>query len=654
MKRLLIILLLCCAPVFGIHDLTQMPCSLVASGTPSATKIVHSGQTWDTVTISGTKLSSLIGGIVVGSNYWYIELASDTVRFGTDSTQRLGTYLGARGIYVRSGYHDITVHGGYVLHDPDNMEDDDSVYVEGDTLNYYAIGVKIAGNTYNILLDSIIKINVRGAYYSSAVEMDLGAKNVRLRKCRLFNNAYAYPSRTMFQATVLSISCDSAVLTAPGDYHMKVDSCYLEDNAHAAVYMRWAATNTNDRCNVKFYGDTFVVDARNKKYVGWSGALGKSTTQTYGIVATRAGRGTYVNHCTFLVGTKYGGGRGINFIGGDGVESEPIQICSSYFNCHEGYNQEYKSLYGCSAIKLRQINKWLNCFDNVVIVTVDTMTAICGQYNPNGEPICYQVWQQDAPPFHVNITNNICSLKALTNADAYEYDNKAFAFDYVKYEDTTSHVTGNYFYSQGTMVIDYGQFDGGADFVVTQGNTLDLDTTGRVYDQSTFNLGFWGGNAGVDSNIISLDDIFAGGASPNSVTHYYHGSPVTTGYQEIHIARTLNLHVKGSNGIGVSQAACSVWSQYGLVGTGLTDGTGNISIVCPYAYYSRTAPDSVGYNDYIVRAQKDTAQAYDSSLTINQVAAIVADTLTLTLGSNPPEGFDPAMRRIQRRWMFKL
>jgi hypothetical protein len=520
------------------------------------------------------------------------------------------------------------------------MEADDSVYVEGDTLNYYAQCINIAAGDTNIVLDSVIA-RVRGAYYASVLET--AGKNIRLRKCRFFNDAYAYPSRTMFQATVLSVSCDSALLTHPGDYHIKVDSCYLEDNAHAAVYMRWTAPNGNDRCVGKFYGDTFVVDARNKKYVGWSGALGKSTTQTYGIVTTRAGRGTYVNHCTFLTGTKYGGGRGINLIGGDGVEAEPVVICSSYFNNHEGYNQEYKALYGCSALKMRQINKWVNVFDNVLIVTVDTTTNICGQYNPNGEPIAYQVWQQDAPPFHVNIYNNICSLKVLTNADAYEYDNKAMAFDYVKYEDTTSHVYGNYFYSQGTMVIDYGQFDGGAGGVLTYNNTLDLDTTGRVYDQSTFNAGMCGGN-GCDTQIVSLDDKFVGGASPNSVTHMYHGAECAAGQpNEITISRTLYLHVKGSNGIGVGQAACTVWSQYGIVGTGFTNGAGNISIVCPYAYYSRTAPDSVGYNDYIIRAQKDTAQAYDSSLTINQVAAIVVDTLTLTLAG---EGYRRDLKHV--------
>jgi hypothetical protein len=653
MKRLLFILLfyaigqLFYSPIqAGQYVITKLPDTLTAAK--------HSGDTWDTVTIAGTKLTSTTNGILLRSNFWYINLGSDTIVFGTDSTYRVLYYEGAMGIDVGYGYHDITIHGGYILHDPDNIEADDSIYVAGDTLNYYGICIITRGTNYNILIDSIIEARVRGAYYASTITA-IG-RNIRIRKSRLFNDVYAYPTRTMFQAAVLNIPCDSAMLIGPGDYHVKVDSCYLEDNAHAAVYMRWAATNTNDRCNVQFYGDTFVVDARNRRYVGFNGDLGHSTTQTYGIVAIQAGRGTVVNHCTFLSGTKYGGGRGINLIGGDAVADEPIKICSSYFNNHEGYNQEYGpgSGYGCSALKMRQSNRWVNVFDNVLIVTVDTTTAICGQYNPNGEPIAYQVWENTQPPFHVNIQNNICSLKTITNANGYWWDCVAFKFDYVKYEDTSSHFTGNHFYSQGTSVIDYGQFDGGADFVTTQNNTLELDTTGKVYDQSTFNLGIWGGNAGVDSNVMSLDDKFAGGASPNSVTHKYHGGDVETGYQEIHIARTLNLHVKGSNGIGVSQAACSVWSQYGLVGTGLTDGTGNISIVCPYAYYSRTAPDSVGYNDYIIRAQKDTAQAYDSSLTINQVATIVADTLTLTLGSNPPEGFDPAMRRIQRRWMFKL
>ena len=647
MKKLLTILLLCCAPAFaGQYVVTKVPDTLLAGD--------HSADTWDTVTIQGTKLTSGTDGIYINSNFWYVDLGTDSIVFGTDSTIRMGTYRGPRGISIGYQKHDITIHGGYVLHDPDNIEADDSVYVEGDSLNYYGICFKIGGQAYNVLLDSIIEARVRGAYYSQVVEIE--GKNNRIRKCRFFNDAYAYPSRTMFQATVLSISCDSAMLTAPGDYHLKVDSCYLEDNAHAAVYMRWAATQTNDCPNVKFYGDTFVVDARNRKYVGFLGQLGKSTTQTYGIVGTRAGRGTVINHCAFLTGTKYGGGRGINLIGALGVEEEPIVICSSYFNNHEGYNQEYGpgSGYGCSAMKMRQSNRWVNIFDNVFITTVDTTTDICGQYNPNGEAFAYQVWENTSPPFHINFTNNICSLKAITNADGYAWDCVAFKFDYVKYLDTSSHFKDNKFYSQGTSVVDYGQYDGGGDFSLTEGNLLKLDTTGKVYDQSTFNLGIWGGNNGYDTNIVSLNDSFAGGASPNSVTHMYHGEPVLTGYQEITIARTLNLHVKGTNDIGVSQAACSVWSQYGLVGSGFTDGAGNISFICPYAYYSRTAPDSVGYNDYIIRAQKDTAQAYDSSFTINQVAAIVADTLTLTLGSNPPEGYNPATRRIQRWYRFRI
>lgn len=646
MKKILAILLLCCAPAFAAQKvITILPDTLKASGTAGEHSQVHSADAIDTVTIDGAILSSLTNGIIVNSSNWYIDLGTDTIRFGTDSTQRLGTYLGARGIYVRSGYHNITVHGGYILHDPDNIEADDSVYVEGDTLNYYAQCINIAAGDTNIVLDGVTA-RVRGAYYASVLET--AGKNIRVRKCRFFNDAYAYPSRTMFQATVLSVSCDSALLTHPGDYHIKVDSSYLEDNAHAAVYMRWTSPNSNDRCIGKFYGDTFVVDARNRKYVGFLGQLGKSTTQTYGIVMTRAGRGTVINHCVFLVGTKYGGGRGINSIGADGVEAEPVAICSSYFNCHEGYNQEYQSLYGCSALKIRQQNKWLNVFDNVLIVTVDTTTDICGQYNPNGEPIAYQQWDTVQPPFYVNIYNNICSLLAKTNADGYEWDAKAIAFDYVKFQDTSSHFYGNTFYSQGTSVIDYGQFDGGANYVVTNNNTLYLDTTGRAYDQSTFNLGMCGNN-GCDTNLVSLDDIFAGGASPNSVTHMYHGAPCAAGQpEEIHISRTLNLHIMSSNLVGVSQAACTAWSQYGLVGAGLTDWNGDISFVCPYAYYSWTAPDSVGYNDYIIRAQKDTAQAYDSSLTINQVAAIVADTLTLGL-----QGFKPADIMIPVNWRLR-
>jgi len=622
------IILLMTSPVglvAGQYVVTKLPDTLLAAD--------HSADLWDTVTIAGTKLSSATDGIYVNSDYWYINLGSDTIRFGTDSTIRMGTYRGPRGISIGYQKHDVTIHGGYILHDPDNMEDDDSVYVEGDTLNYYGIGVKIAGSTYNILLDSICKVNVRGAYYGSAVESDAGSKNIRLRKCRLFNNCYAYPSRTMFQATVLSISCDSAVMTAPDDYHMKVDSCYLEDNAHAAVYMRWAATNTNDRPNVKFYGDTFVVDGRNKKYVGFLGQLGKSTTQPYGIVATRAGRGTVINHCTFLTGTKYGGGRGINIIGGDGVEEEPIKICSSYFNNHEGYNQEYKSLYGCSALKIRQINKWLNVFDNVLVVTVDTTTDICGQYNPNGEPICYQVWQDDQPPFHVNIENNICSLLVKTNVDAYEWDAVAVKFDYVKYEDRSSHFRNNFLYSQGTSVIDYGQFDGGADFILTQNNTLKLDTAGRAYDQSTFNLGMCGGN-GCDTSIVSLDDIFVGGASPTSVTHMYHGAPCAAGQpEEITIKRTLNIYVRGNNGFPVAGAYVTVRNNYDqLVLSGTTSNGGRVSGAVSYLYYSHSVDDSTDFNPFTIEASSGDDHT-EQNMSVNWNSH--SDTLTLleTAGS---------------------
>ncbi len=603
----------------------------------------HSASTWDTVTISGTRLTSSRDGIIfaASTHHWLLLLANDTIVFGTDSTYRPGTSTGARGIDFNSYAHDITVKGGYILHQPANVTSDETVFRTQDTVNAYNLCIDGGYGTYNLLIDSVKEARVRG--YNSHV-MSGGLKMVTVRASRFFNDCYAYSSRELFLACCIKIEGNAAELTT-GEFHYRILNSYLEDNAHAAVYA--AGSTSSTYCVVQMDGDTVKVDSRNRRYTSYSGT-GASNVNAYGIQFTYGGPGSYIKNCVITSGTRYHGGRGIQFVRSKGTQSNQIEIAYNRVDVHEGLNVEFGTLYYGCAVKIRQNSAGVWLHHNAIIYTADTTQTVGRAYQPKGEALMYQMGFDEGGaytgPYYITIENNACSTKVLTNVNDPDYELSTIDFETCEYSDNTVIYRNNKMYSSGNHVYNFGQYDGGGSHVRMSGDTVIINQNSAINPKWTFNPGDY---RGAYDN-WATDFTYSPSTADTSITHEFQNNTTGSGTQNITLKQTVSIYVKGSNGLPVVNASVSVRNAYNqTVLSGVTNNGGRLSGVVSYWYEVRSGTDSTSFNNFTSTATSGSFNAshsfavrwnsFKDTVTLSQVAG----TGTWETGGSTPTDVTP-------------
>jgi len=603
----------------------------------------HSASTWDTVTIQGTRLTSRTNGIsfAASSHHWLLLLANDTIVFGTDSTYRPSVYTGSHGVDIGSNGHDITIKGGYILHQPANVTSDETVFRIQDTVNAYNLCIDGGYGTYNLLIDSVKEARVRG--YNSHV-MSGGQKMITVRASRFFNDCYAYTSRELFMACCIKIDGNAADLTT-GEFHYRILNSYLEDNAHAAVYASGSTSSTY--CVVQMDGDTVKVDSRNRRYTTYQGT-GASNVNAYGIQFTYGGAGSYIKNCVITSGTRYHGGRGIQFVRAKGTQTNPIEIAYNRVDVHEGLNVEFGTLYYGCAVKIRQnsIGVWLH--HNAIIYTADTTQTVGRAYQPKGEALMYQMGFDAggaySGPYYITMENNACSTKVLTNVNDPDYELSTVDFETCEYADNTVIYRNNKMYSSGNHVYNFGQYDGGGSHIRMSGDTVSINQNSAVSPKWTFNPGDY---RGAFDN-WATDFTYSQSTADTAITHEFQNNITGSGTQNITLRETISIYVKGNNGLPVVNASVSVRNAYNqTVLSGVTNNGGRLSGMVSYWFETRSGTDSTGFSNFTATATSGSNNASHSfavrwnsfrdTVTLTQVAG----TGTWETGGTPTDVTPP-------------
>lgn len=560
------------------------------------TQAEHSLDTWDTVTISGTRLRSDSSGLTFSScHHWVLLLANDTIEFSYDETIDIASYW----VYVNgvnlSSCHDMVVKGGYILQVTNGINYEPGAYSADDLRNDQNRGIQIGGPTYNILIDSVKEIAVKGHANlkgTHSIWVTNEAYNVHIRDCRLFNYVYAYENRGWFSATCIRAeSMEMSRLPTESDYHVWVEGCYMEDWAHTAMYM------TTGKFIIE--NDTVVVDARNLRYLTSDGQAEHGTANAYGLQFYGVCTGSTIHDCRFLSGDTYKGGRAIQFERTSGTSDNRIQIYNNYCENHEGCCVAFTSTEGyfpCS-IKIRNASRWVDIYNNTFIYIADGSVSI-GDADPNqgyyryGHAVCYSQITFDAvatPPYGITFRNNqIKSLDRTGQAyiEGVIFD-KCLSYD-------TSFVWQNNNVTSDSIGYRFGGYDGFGDYVHVYGDTLNLLDT--VSGHLAFRCGKPLDRHGYDNwavNLIYKDE----NGDPETPNIMFSNS-----YNDyMYLADSLVVLVVDVNGTPIEGADVTATNAYGqTVIDGATDADGLISGLAIYLKDTYGLTDSSAYNDMII------------------------------------------------------
>lgn len=606
----------------------------------------HSADTWDTVTIAGTKLRTDSSGITFNScHHWVLLLANDTIVFGTDSTVNIDSYwVYVNGVQLGS-CHDMVIKGGYILHEPDNATSTETVFRASNLVNDQNRGIQIGGPTYNILIDSVKEIRVRGHANlkgTHAIWITNEGYNIHIRNSRLFNDVFAYENRGWFSATCIRAeSMEMSRLTNSSDYHVWVENCYLEDNAHTAMYL------TDGEFLLE--GDTVVMDARNQRYLTSDGSAEHGTANAYGVQFYGTCTGTVVNHCVFLAGDRYKGGRGIQLERTSGTAANPIKICSTYVSSHEACCVAFTSAFGYypCAIKVRNASRYVDIFDNQFIYVGDGSvpvgwTGLGNPYYRYGHAVIYSQITFDAtatPPYGIKFERNLMRsidksggglIEAVCFDKCLSYDD-SFIWRYNRVE-------------SDSIGYRFGGYDGDGLNIHIYADTLklvDTSTNGHLAWQVGFQSNRQG--SGIVATDMSYEDTWGGPADYDTSIVFSFGMS-----DNISLRRTLKVYVRGTNGLPVTGASVSVTNNYGqTVLSGTTDNGGRVAGTVTGWYESRVSVDSMTFNNFNISASRSGDNA-NSAFTLRWNNYKDTLDLTSTLGDgiwgddddDPPDNTD--------------
>ena len=600
---------------------------LVVSSLPrTITQSNHSSDLWDTVTIAGTRLRTDSSGITFSScHHWVLLLANDTIEFGTDSTIDISSYwVYVNGVELGS-CHDMVVKGGHIIHDPDNATSTETVFRTSNLANDQNRGIQIGGPSYNILIDSVKEIRVRGHANlkgTHSIWVTNEAYNVHIRNSRLFNDVFAYENRGWFSSTCIRAeSMEMSRLTGPNDYHVWVENCYLEDNAHTAMYL------TTGKFLIT--GDTVVVDSRNQRYLTSDGQAEHGTANAYGLQFYGDCTGSVINHCVFLAGNKYKGGRGIQLERTNGTQANPIVICSTYVNSHEACCVAFTSSYGYypCAIKVRNASRWVNIFDNQFIYVGDGSipvgwTGLGNPYYRYGHAVIYSQITFDAtatPPYGITFERNLMRTIDRTGHGFME----AVCFDKcLSYDD--SFIWRYNRVESDSIGYRFGGYDGDGLSIHIYADTLklvDTSSPGHLAWQVGFQSNRRG--SGIIATDMSYEDTYGSPADYDTSIAFSFGQA-----DDICLRRTLKVYVKGNNGLPVTNASVTVVNNYGqTVVSGTTDNGGRVMGTVTSWFESRVSVDSMTFNNFRLNASRG-ADAVQKYLTLRWND--YKDTLTLS------------------------
>lgn len=557
----------------------------------------------DTVRISGTHLSTPGNGISIEADGVLLDLANDTLEFGTSFGDGLyGVRLGS------SRFGNVVIRGGTIIHGggvgPSERSD-------------ACLCLRLEGS-YGLLVDGTNMV-IRGVDGRCIGTTNYESNRmVEIRGGRYRHEGIGFVSREFFNGAVMKLEAPASSL-APSDFNWKIHDLVIEKAIHAGVKCGGVAI---------IYNCTIIVDARNDLYTYPQDNFAHGSANAGGIIMGGLAAGSEIHHNTVLADSNHAGfDVGLLMEDARGTAGRPIRIHSNYVEGHRGWDAHYGDL-NCKGMKFRYHNKHVLIRDNTFKVKCDGNSAT--HYRGPGahamEALCVEIDAQlDS---FITIENNLF--------EATDVDGGASEASAVRLQVETNGLdtwTGagnvwrnNRLKSNRTVYNMANQYDHGCGYFLAIGDTATSYST--VYDFATFRLGRQGSR--------SVGNVFRDGTY---LGHCRDRDIVFAGvYDEADIAieRTLRLKVRSENGLPISQATVTITNNYGrAVYYGQTDGYGDAAAPITYWYESNFRPDSTAFNPMHLRVEKD-----GDVVTVDQtVTASSGDRTVIMSGTS---GDDPS------------
>jgi len=600
----------------------------------------HSADSWDTITIAGTKLTSATDGIEFIACYnWVLDLGQDTIVFGQGSSSTQWNSIGVDfRPYGYDGCYNIIVKDGYIINDPQGI--DTLNYDPSDTLSGRCDAIRMGYASHDLTIEGTF---IRMAAYSSHAIMTGGARGQLIKNVIIDHASPGFHNRGNFDACAIKgANFNTDDLTGSTDYHVRIEGTKVIRCPHAGFYFN--ANQTGDNYIVgQIESCTLTVDARNIMYypVG-DGQTEHGRANCYAIQFTRGGPNTYIKNCHITSGTSHHGGRGIQFVVSKGTQTEPLVVCSNYVDVHEAADVAFTGTYGYypCAMKIRQNCRGIHVYDNTLIYTSDGSIpwgTVTGSYYCSGHAFVYQYWTESpSPPYYITVENNLMrsidrnpSGGALLDGVIFDWKigyDPSFVWRYNRIE---SDYVG----------YRWGGYDGPANATTIIGDTLKLVDTSNS-NHHAFQLGYL--QMGYDAEDIIVQDMVYENSLGNPANYDQSiDFPSSGGSCDITERRTIDIYARGTNGLPVTGASVTVTNNYGqTVVSGTTSSGGRVSGVVSYRYDCRSGTDSTSYNNFTVNVSKSSDNS-QSSLTVSWNSYKDTVDLTSTAGDGTWEDDEP-------------
>lgn len=538
------------------HQITSLPYTASAN--------------YDTLTLSGTKVSGSGSGILVLAHDVYIDLGSDTLVFGTSNGG------GYHGIRISDGAYKVTISGGTILH--------------GGAGSYNRC-VQLA-RTNNVLIKNtdMIVNGTNGHCLDAPSVGPPGNYNIEISGGEYWNNCYGYTSRCQYDGCAIRLG---QTYRGYGNHHYRIHGITLHTTPGQGIMVSGRYESGNDAL-VYIYDNVLTGDARNTFYGGYSGTC-KSAANPYIIAMLKCAAGSECYNNTITSGTKYGGCRGILIENCNGANGKYIEVYNNYVDVHEGPNVEYGDGLPVHGLRIRAIDggtiSYIWIYDNTFICTGDALSST-SSYNSSVMPLRYSNWD---PNQNITIERNRFRAKSNTSGVA----STAVVFDLVSAGQTFV-FRHNRIEGDGTLV-QFGNNSYGAKGITLEGDTLNI--LSPSYEPETFHVGYLSNNWNCSDN-YARDVVCLGKASDTNIIMANRGT------LELGLQRTLSIHVRGNNALPVPGASVRVTNNYGrTVINGTTSGSGIVSAPVTYWWEQRSGTDSTSFNPFTIKVKKGTDSA---------------------------------------------
>ena len=544
----------------------------------------------ETLTVTGTKITSATNGIYITGHDIVLNLGTDTLAFAvSDSATGSGTAgypYDNYGIYIYASAYNIQVIGGVVMSAP------------SETTASYLTNIKISDaynvNFYGTKFYMSCGYNVHNLWYEG------GLYNVEFNSCTFTDKGTAYTSRC--QGDGVSVFSYSAINPSVGDYIIKWYNCTWD-----TVYGGGIFISGNNNIPYIIRKNNMTLDCRNDFYTYYDDDICHGTTNNGAVVLLYAGPGTYIDSNYIAAGEDFDGADiGILTEYSVGTAEHPIDISYNDVFMNAGRDAHYSWMLA-KCWKIRWDNKHVHTHHNnftsyaasgggaysesTVVIDINSIVS------ENSRPDSFIIVEHN--------TFNAIMKDAIVGGmvSAVRFHVTAAIGDYIGCGNRIRHNTIHTTKAAFAM----GGYDPDAQNVRVDSNTVYFDSTWENVDHYVL-YSVSNGGAGSTGNIV-LDGIYPQGAIDTSI---YIGAGVNSGG----IARTWDILVIDTLDNPIQDAIVEITNNYGQKrGVDTTGADGWVHITMLYWWESNGA-DSIGYNpmDYIVIYDNDTTEVENFTL----------------------------------------